>query len=218
MGKASRKKNQGDFKVATVQNPDQGRSWFLPIVILIVLLGAVGVGILAAQRESNTGVRPEALIDHWHTAYGVYNCDSFAPIMTDQTDPEGIHTHTDGVIHVHPFRGTASGENATLGAFLRATGAVLTDSTYTPGPAESGSVLDESVGCNGEPATLQIAYWDNAIQAEQGDEPTMIAVDDLNDFRFLGDISALTLALVPEGTTIPAPPTIPNLSTLTDLG
>jgi hypothetical protein len=220
VGKASRNKNSSDsVKVTTVKNPDQGRSWFLPVVLAIVIAGAVVVGILASQRETNVGIRPEAFVDHWHTAYGIYNCDTFDPPILEDTDPEGIHTHTDGVIHVHPFSASASGRNATLDAFFRATGAQLTDDSFSYGPGSGGErVLSEADGCGGEPATLTLAYWDNALLAEQGAEPDQIITENLADFRFEGDVSAVTLALLPEGAEIPAPPTIPNLQTLTDIG
>lgn len=217
MGKASRNKNSSDsVKVSKVQNPDQGRSWFLPVMAAVTLLGAGAVTLLAMNRESNADVRP-LLSDHWHAAYGVYVCDSFQDPILDTTDPEGVHTHDDGIIHIHPFRTTASGNNATVDAFFRATGSELTDDGLTPGPNLRGDAVVESDGCNGEPATWQIAYWDNAILAEGGSEPDTILSTDLANFRFRGDVSAITFALVPEGAKIPPPPSIPGLSNLTDI-
>ena len=182
-----------------MQNPDQGRSWFLPAVLAIVVAGAVLVGFLATQRETNVGVRPEAFVDHWHTAYGINNCGSFDAPIVDSTDPEGVHTHTDGVVHVHPFSPAASGNNATLDAFLRATGAVLTDDSFTYGAAEGGQSMSEAAGCNGEPAVLTVAYWHNALRAEQGDAPDIVITENLADFRFEGDISAVTIPWFPGG-------------------
>jgi len=186
-------------------------------MVAVTLLGAIVVGAVAMTRESNTGVRPEALVDHWHAAYGVYVCDSFQAPILDQTDPEGIHTHADGVIHIHPFRSTAAGTNATVDAFFRATGGEVTDDGYTPGPSANADPVVESDGCNGEPATWQLAYWDNAILAESGAAPDTVITANIADFKFRGDIAAMTLALVPEGAEIPAPPTIPSLSNLTDI-
>lgn len=218
VGKASRnKRTSEDVKVSTVMNPDQGRSWFLPITAVIVVIGAGLVGLLAANRESNNGVRPEALTDHWHAAYGMYVCGEWLPPIVDQSDPEGIHTHADGVIHVHPFASSAAGANATVDAFFRAAGGVLDDDGYTPGPAVGGDPVVEADGCDGEPATWQIAYWENAILAESGSAPDEVVSTDLADFRFRGDVAAITFALVRDGETIPAPPSIPQLSQLTDI-
>lgn len=218
MGKASRQKNKADgVKVSTVKNPDQGRSWFLPVMVAITLLGAAAIAALALGRETNRGVRPEALTDHWHAAYGVNVCGEWQDIIMDTTDPEGIHTHSDGVIHIHPFRTSASGTNATVDAFFRATGGVLNDDGYTPGPGVAGDPVVEADGCDGEPATWQIAYWDNALLAESGAEPDLIETTDLADFRFRGDVSAITFALLPDGEEVPPPPTIGQLSQLTDI-
>jgi hypothetical protein len=217
VGKASRNKKSSDsVKVTKVQNPDQGRSWFLPVMVVVTLLGAVAVGLLAMNRESNADVRP-LLSDHWHAAYGIYVCDSFQDPIQDISDPEGVHTHADGIIHIHPFRTTASGNNATVDAFFRATASVLDDDGLTPGPGVGGAPIVEADGCNGEPATWQIAYWDNAILAEGGAAPDTVLTTDLADFRFRGDVAAITFALVPEGAEIPPPPSIPGLSNLTDI-
>ncbi len=206
------------MKISRVQNPNQSRSWFLPVVLAIVAAGAAVVGVLAYNRDSNIGIRPEAGLDHWHTAYGVYNCNAFDPPIQSPEDPQGVHSHSDGIVHVHPFSPAASGANATLGTFFEATGAVLTDDSFTYGPADGGNVISEADGCDGQPATLTVAYWDNALRAEQGDPPDQIITEDLANIRFAGDISAVTIALLPEGAEIPAPLSIPNLQTLTDLG
>ena len=217
MGKASRKKNNPDaVKVSKVQNPDTGRSWFLPVTVAVLLIGAVGVGVLAATRESNVGERP-LLSDHWHAAYGINVCGEWQDLIVDTSDPEGVHTHADGVIHIHPFRTTATGANANVDSFFRATGSVLDDNGYTPGPNIDAAEVVEADGCGGEPAVWQIAYWDNALLAEGGSAPDEIVTTDLADFRFRGDIAAITFALLPEGEDVPPPPTIPQLSQLTDI-
>lgn len=186
-------------------------------MVAITVLGAAAVGVLALNRDSTRGERPEALTDHWHTAYGVNVCGEWQDIILDAADPEGIHTHSDGVIHIHPFRTSASGSNATVDAFFRATGSELNDDGLTPGGSIPNAPVVEADGCNGEPATWQVAYWDNALLAENGAEPDTVISTDLADFRFRGDISAITFALLPEGEEIPAPPTIAQLSQLTDI-
>jgi hypothetical protein len=193
-------------------NPDQGAGWFLPIVALVCLVGIGSVVLLATTRESNRAVAPLIPVpslgvsgDHWHQAFGVYACDSFQPAIAQELpSSEGIHTHGSGLIHIHPFSVTSAGNNATVGAYFRTTQAQLTDSTYTPGPFESGAtVLDEAAGCNGEPATLKIAQWDNAFA---DGEPDRVSTEDLANFKFAGDAGAITLALIPDGQDIPKPP------------
>ena len=43
-------------------------------------------------------------------------------------DPGGIHTHQDGVIHIHPFQTATTGRNARLSDFFGQTGLEVTSS------------------------------------------------------------------------------------------
>lgn len=194
---------------------DQGIGWFMPLVVLILLLGIGSIAFLATQRETNIGVQPEAGEDHWHNAFGVYNCDQFLPTI-DIELAGGIHTHGQGLIHIHPFNPAESGRDATLGVYLEATEATLTDSKYEPGPFEQPVTLDESVGCGSEPSELVLAYWSDVNDTEA--EPEFIR-EDLNDFRFVDDFGAITLALIPEGTEpadVPRPPAWQRLLVVDD--
>jgi peptidylprolyl isomerase len=82
-----------------------------------------------AGTRSEQGLAPVANVDHWHAAYGIYDCDRYlAPIDGSAfPDPSGIHTHDDGLIHIHPFADGASGSNATLQVFFDFLGVDLTD-------------------------------------------------------------------------------------------
>ena len=62
--------------------------------------------MLFASRNNKAtadATAPVANVDHWHTAYGIYICDTFLDPLQVQTDPDGIHSHADGVIHIHPY-------------------------------------------------------------------------------------------------------------------
>src|SRR5437867_7898846 len=114
MGKASAAK-----KVARAARTGGGRtargrgSWGFPAAIaLVVVLGTAGVvysrdqhpGKALPSASSADNSPPRAGVDHWHAAYGVDICGKFLSPITNTTDPIGIHTHGDGVIHTHPFR------------------------------------------------------------------------------------------------------------------
>ena len=60
-------------------------------------------------------------------------------------DPLGIHTHEDGLIHIHPFLAGAAGKAATLGKFFDQVGVKVTDSAITlpPGAAVRRADLQE---------------------------------------------------------------------------
>ncbi len=157
----------------------------------------VGQEVNAAEEEG-----PLAAIDHWHNAYLIHNCGTDLPPAGAIESPDGIHTHGDGLVHIHPFNPSAAGANATVGKFVEALGGELTDEIYSPGFAEEPTGLSEADGCDGEDAVLQLAFWEDAQSAD----PPIIITENLADRRFTGDGSAYTLALLPAGSDIPKPP------------
>lgn len=102
------------------RRPILRRVWVLAAVAL--LLAATAVAVNASRGEGEAGPRLNtgypANGDHWHVAFGVYDCDHFVadPIVrgVDWPDPSGIHTHNDEVIHIHPFVPAAAGDGARL--------------------------------------------------------------------------------------------------------
>ena len=168
MGKASSAK-----KVARASRAGGGgkvssqRSLTFPVTIAVVLVLGFALVIFASRDNEATAddSPPRANSDHWHAAYGIYACDAFLTPITVQDDPEGIHSHADGVIHVHPWVGAAAGKNATLQVFADAVGLELSNDEITvPGVATFKNGQD----CNGEPATWQAAVW-NDENAENAD-------------------------------------------------
>jgi hypothetical protein len=131
MGKASSSK-----KVSRVARTGGGRtrrgstSWFWPGFIgVIVVLGTIGIVFSKSQQDATADDTPPRAAgegqagDHWHAAIGFNFCGQFQPDIADEADPLGIHTHADGVVHIHPFRQASAGRNATLGVFFEAVNA-----------------------------------------------------------------------------------------------
>ena len=120
MGKASSaKKVARAARAGGTKRTARPRLTFPLAIVGILVLGGATVVYARGNHESLTGseAKPSSKAeDHWHEAYGFYACDKFAPALKDITenDPLGIHTHGDGVIHVHPFKPAASGERARL--------------------------------------------------------------------------------------------------------
>ncbi len=195
-------------KIKKVDVDEEKSSFFFVALIGLLVVGAIGaVLFLAAGRESAIGVAPQAggegVGDHWHWAYSVNNCGTTLNAATNDNGDAGIHTHGRGLVHIHPFRPDAAGPNAKLGVFFEAFGGELTDDSYTPGSSEDPVTLSEEAGCDGQPATLKLAYWEDAYDDEA--EPTIIE-ENLADFKFENDNGMFTLALVVEGQEIPRPP------------
>jgi hypothetical protein len=222
MGKASSAK-----KVARVarsggsRTKGQRRNLGFPITIgAIVVLGLLLVGFARnnQQAEAHPQIYTGSTGDHWHAAYGIYLCDHFASPLNDGPagDQLGIHTHGDGVIHIHPFVSSSAGTNAQLGVFLEDTDTTVSNTKIS---LPDGTVMEEGKDkCDGKSAIVQVAYWANAADAAAGKKPTTVFTDDFSKIRFKNDRAAYTIAFLPEGATIPAPESIPTLDNLSDVG
>lgn len=148
--------------------------------------------------------------EHWHVAYGLYICGEFLPAIVSENDPVGIHTHGDGVIHVHPFVESAAGDNATLGVFLETVGLeLLVDNISVP-----AGLVTTPPACRGD-ETTQIAIWDTP---DDPDPQVVKAADiDLASLPFRSDRAVITIMLAATGEQIPQPPSVPQLDALTDV-
>lgn len=200
MGKASSsKKVARAAKVGATSGPNESRQLGFPALVLVIVV--LGFSLVAAARTTRDAQPSPTLQDHWHNAYGVYDCrsESFLAPFQSEFDPQGVHSHKDTTIHIHPFTAAVTGKEAKLKVFLDAMGATLSDETLTlPG----GETLEEGVDCGGEPAVLQVVRWDNALNPG---EPSEVRTEDLDQFRFLANAQALTIALAPAGSEIPLP-------------
>lgn len=206
MGRASSSK-----KVARAASTGGGRTargarplgWYAAIA-LVVILGVAGIVSSRAEYRSELaagadGSAPVANVDHWHAAYGIYLCDSFAPKITNERDPKGIHTHADGIIHIHPFVRSAAGNNATLEVFADAVDMTLTDDELeVPGGKkyESGKTK-----CGDEVGVVQVKVNDEVL------------TENVAEFK-LEDGDLVTIAFAPEDAELPEPPSAADLARL----
>lgn len=216
MGKASSTK-----KVARAASTGGGRTrrgarpwgWY-GAMIVVALLGSLLILTSRNDRQAalnplkSAKPRPPAAAkgfsgDHWHAAYGIYACDQFLPSISSPEDPLGIHTHDDGIVHIHPFRAASAGRKATFGIFAKAVGLnVSEDSVQAPG----GTKYENGDKCGDKKGQLKVFL--------NGDERR----GDPKDIR-LRDRDKLVIAFVAEGTKVPEdPPSTPNLDNLNDVG
>ena len=192
MGKASSSKKVA--RAARVAGkPGAGRQWGWPLAI--VGLVAVGALLIVVSRGNNEKSQPPVLGDHWHAAYGIYNCDAFIPSLTDQVaDSTGLHTHEDGLMHIHPFSTAYTGDRATIAAWGETTGLELTSTSI-----DAGSIhVENGDDCADGPGTVKVMKWDS-IADEEGE-----LLEDPADYA-MQDGEIITIAFVAEGTEIPKP-------------
>lgn len=213
MAKESKSSSQSESskKVASAAKAGQGsaasvgkeqRDLGFPLALAAVIILGVALVVFARANRDTSALSP-SFGDHWHTAYGIYDCtiDGFQPNLDDpQTPNSGIHTHGDGVMHIHPQGSDATGRNAQLIRFLDATRTEINDDTEMTFP-DRPTLTEEGVSCDGQDVVLQIVRFPPG-----GDTPSEIVTENLTDFRFLEDGERVVIALAPFGADIPLPP------------
>lgn len=219
MGKASSAKKVARVARAggSAKSSKRGAKPLFPVSIgLIVVLGVALIVFARSSQDQAAAEAPVANQDHWHAAYGIRLCgEGFAAPIQVQDDPVGIHTHGDGIMHVHPFTTASSGENATLGQFFDAAGVTIDDEQIDLGGDTSVKEGEDTCGADEKPGIVQVAVWENAREADSTDPE--IITENIRDIRYVNDSMAFTIAFAPEGADIPPPPTIPTLDNLSDV-
>ena len=177
------------------------------MAVVVVL----GVTLVVVSRGGGpaSATPPQPRKDHWHAAIGFDICGEFAPPLTEDSDPLGIHTHGEGVIHIHPFVARAAGPRATLGVYLETVDATVTRSRIDLPNAPAKENGDK---CDGRPAEVRMWVWDTRSPDDKGREYE----GEPGELR-LKDNQLITVAFLPEGVEIPKPPSEPELDRLTDV-
>jgi hypothetical protein len=224
VGKASSAK-----KVAQVAQSARGvkvrepRGKVFPVALAAVLI--LGTLLVWYSRQSSitvAGIHP-TVGEHYHVAFGVYDCDKWLGNVqnnneaagtadNEQYKVTGIHTHGDGVIHVHPFGSAGAGKNAKLNTWFNLAGVKITDTSLAmPEGLGSFSTKDK---CGDKAATLKALVWDDATSTS---EPKKYLTD-LKSIRFVKNGMAITLAFTPDDNSVDLntlkPPSAANLAAL----
>ena len=192
---------------------------YAALITVILVLGSVLVFLARDSRQSAALVAPNYLKkDHWHAAFGVYVCDKYLPNLTDATteDVLGIHTHGDGLMHVHPFSLAASGKNAQLGLWFDHVNLKVEDGKFT---MPDGTVHKNGDSCgSGEKSTKKthVVLFQWPPQAGKDTKPKSVTTD-IGTVRYLEDGQIFALALVADGTKdIQLPPSVDQLKSPND--
>ncbi len=173
----------------------------------------LGVGLVLAARSSREEAVAPFRTDHWHSAYEIYECGVLRSSLQTQTDPDGIHTHGDSLIHIHPFNSSATGDDARLGVFLDASGLEIDDEGIdSSGSFDAGfAAIDNATGCDGADSEIVVTRWN--IGPGNVPEVETTYRGDFRDIQFLHEREAFTMAKVPVGEDAP-PPTAAVLAQL----
>ncbi len=211
MGKASSSKKVARAARAGGKATGQRRNLGFPAAIVAICV--LGVGLVAFARSEGPGDGPPTLDDHWHAAVGIYVCDRWVANLSDRgADTLGIHTHEDGLIHIHPFLAGATGDAATLGKFFDQTGIKVTDTSITLPPGDvygERKYKEGETKCGDEPGRVVLAHWRDAATASGS--PDEFRTSGFGDQHLDEDGGAYTIAFVPKGASVPPPPSAPNI-------
>jgi len=108
--------------------------------------------------------------DHWHAPYAIFVDGVRLPAVPEVFTPEGLHTHGDGIIHIHPQLPAADGSDASLAKFFSSMGGELTDTElHLPGDSNAyrnGTIAGDSQNgfvVNGEVLRLRLLRADSGI-------------------------------------------------------
>ncbi|HKN39813.1 MAG TPA: hypothetical protein VJ456_11970, partial [Acidimicrobiia bacterium] len=156
-------------------------------------LGVLGVWFSRDSAHHKAAADQPTVNDHWHAAYGWDVCGTFLPDLPQPQNLIGLHTHGDGVIHIEPVDPILdTGKHATLGRFISGyPGLSLTQTKLTiiNEPFKNG---DKPQGCD-KPGTVQVVR--NGVAVTSSFSSVRVPKD-----------GWITVAFVPKGTKIPAPP------------
>ena len=206
VGKASssKKVQRAAKAAASSRGASESRELGFPLVVGVVIL--LGIGLVFLARENREPPSPPRIGDHWHAAYTIYDCGVEVPYFQSVLDPDGIHSHQDSLIHIHPFNSSATGADATMGVLLEAMQASVTREAITT--TEAG-VLAAADGCDGEPSVIKVARY----QVDPAVVLQAVYDDDFESIAFLQDREAFSIARVPVGED-PPPPSPQSLAQL----
>jgi hypothetical protein len=179
---------------------------FYALIAVLIIAGIAGIALASGGGGSSASGEHPGLQDHWHTAYAVDICGVIQPNMPQPNTLIGLHTHSDGLIHVEPYVTGSTldrGANATLARFAEGEPGFKITSTEVQEPG--GKLYKNGDQCDGKPAQLVIRQWPNAGADAHTDYTNPKDVK-------ITDGGAVTIAFVPAGSDIPKPATIANLS------
>ena len=192
MGKASSaKKVARAARTGGRVSSGQPRSVLFPSVITLVLVLGVSLVVYARNdRNKNSLSGVPQLGDHIHQAIGFSVCGQFLPNIPTFESKIGIHTHGDGVMHIHPFSQLGVGANATLGRFLldaHDEGKIDVSLSNTKLKLLGETAEVGKTPCKGvTDPKLRVAYWPNVQDAASKPEVTTGGFSKLPDHEERG--------------------------------
>ena len=104
---------------------ERRRLLLIALPAALLLCAAILLVFLRLDDTESVGTTTRPRVsDHWHARYEYWVCGELQPNAPGWNS--GIHTHGDGIIHIHPFSSAASGDRARLSVFAEQVGVTFT--------------------------------------------------------------------------------------------
>lgn len=172
-------------------------------ILLVIVLGLVGTVVSKDRRTNqinNAGTSAPAVGTVWNEAIAFYLCGSFAPnVPQAKSDPYGLTTTGDGIMHIAPTKKSAAGKNATLGKWASANNVTLSAAQVKVPKSKLYTAGEACEGGKGQVYVKQFAY---------AGDPAGVLLKGNPDSVHLQDQLELVVAFVPpsKSSKIPGPP------------
>jgi len=129
----------------------------LPTTAAVLVVAATVIAAFGDTRRADT---PPARGDHWHATYSYIVCGQRQPNFP--TWEAGVHTHADGIIHIHPFIEAEGGPGARLVKWFEYGGGLLTDEEVRA-PGSRDTYRNGDLCPDGRPGEVQVFVNDEPV-------------------------------------------------------
>jgi hypothetical protein len=186
------------------------------VIGTILVLGVISIVLLKGSQPSDFPKAADLTNqaspggDHIHEAYGFNICGKWQTALPEFESQVGIHTHGDGVIHIHPYSITVQGKHAQLKVFLSGAGVRLSNKALVIPKNSVGDGANVKVPgtCpGGKKAVLRVAEWKHATKNNKAvtTPPDKIYTSGFGNIWLGHNGGALTIFYGPADAKIPLP-------------
>lgn len=137
MAKAS-KYNRARIRSRVRRPKRRGGSMMWSVITAFIVVVGIALVVWSVSDRKAAADTPPQIGDHWHSYLGVNVCGTWLPNAPEfhprANEPgvnAGLHSHGDGLMHVHPFGSDEVGDKATVGRFMDYGGWKLSSDSFT---------------------------------------------------------------------------------------
>jgi hypothetical protein len=136
MAKAS-KYNRARIRSRVRRPKRRGGSTMWTVITAVIVIVGISLIVVTKMDNDNEAAAAPAIGQHWHAFLGVDVCGTwlpnapeFEPRANEPGVRAGLHSHGDGLMHIHPFSSDEAGDKATVGRFLEYGGWNLDETSF----------------------------------------------------------------------------------------